>query len=202
VHWWNKFISAKDGKEGFRENVELVRRLREELPEGHLMFDNHSIRYFADIDYSVELCKAVAPFHPFWIEEPVCPECVDGYARIKEETGVVIAGGEHIYTHWPVKAFLDRKCIDYLQCDPCWCGGISGWLKICNLVRQYPGVKVVPHITSPWIAAPHCVASQPEALCPILEYNVEGGKKSLEEKMTRSTDGRIMMSMPDAPGIS
>lgn len=24
-----------------------------------LMFDNHSIRYYADVDYSVELCKAV-----------------------------------------------------------------------------------------------------------------------------------------------
>jgi L-rhamnonate dehydratase len=199
---WYFTKSAKDGKEGFKENIELVRRLREELPEAKLMFDNHSIRYYADVDYSVALCKAVKQYNPFWIEEPVCPEHIEGYARIKGETGVTIAGGEHLYTRWPVKAFLDRKCIDYLQSDPIWCGGISEWLKICKLVRQYPRVKMVPHITSPWLAAPHCVASQPVELCPILEYNYEGGKKTLDERMSRSTDGKMVLTMPESPGMS
>ena len=199
---WYFTKSARDGKAGLKENIELVRRLREELPLAHLMFDNHSIRYYADVDYSIELCKAVAPYNPFWIEEPVCPECLDGYVRIKGETGVTIAGGEHMYTRWPVKAFLDRKCIDYLQCDPTWCGGISEWLKICGLVRLYPGVRVVPHITSPWLVAPHCVASQPDDLCPILEYNVEGGKDTLDKRISRSAGGFMVMTMPEAPGIS
>jgi L-rhamnonate dehydratase len=199
---WYFTKSAKDGKEGFRENVELARRLREELPDANLMFDNHSIRYYADVDYSVELCKAVAPYRPFWIEEPVCPEHLEGYVRIKEETGVTIAGGEHLYTRWPVKAFLDRKCIDYLQCDPVWCGGISEWLKICELASKYSGVKVVPHITSPWIVAPHCVASQPAHLCPILEYNVESGKETLDKRMSRTAEGMMVMTLPDAPGLT
>ncbi len=165
------------------------------------MFDNHSIRHYADADYSVALCKAVAPYQPFWIEEPVCPEHLDGYTRIKEETGVTIAGGEHWYTRWPVKAFLDRKCVDYVQSDPVWCGGISEWLKVCELVRQYPGVKVVPHSTSPWVVAPHCVASQPEDVCPLLEFNCEGGR-GLEKSMRPLPDGQIAMEMPEAPGIS
>jgi L-alanine-DL-glutamate epimerase-like enolase superfamily enzyme len=199
---WYFTKSAKDGKAGMTENIELVRRLREELPEAHLMFDNHSIRYYADVDYSVELCKAIAPYNPFWVEEPVCPEHVDGYARIKTETGVIIAGGEHLYTRWPVKAFLERNCIDYLQCDPTWCGGISEWLKICELAAQYPGVKVVPHITSPWLVAPHCVASQDEDLCPLLEYNYEGGRETLDNRMSRQEGGVMMMTLPEAPGLS
>lgn len=199
---WYFTKSANDGKAGLKENIELARRLREELPDAHLMFDNHSIRYYADVDYSLELCKAVAPYKPYWIEEPLCPECLDGYVRIKGETGIKIAGGEHMYTRWPVKAFLDRKCIDYLQCDPTWCGGISEWLKICELAMNYPGVKVVPHITSPWLVAPHCVASQPEDLCPILEYNVEGGKDTLDDRMSKSDEGLMVMKMPEAPGIS
>ncbi len=199
---WYFTKSAKDGKEGLKENIELARRLREQLPDAKLMFDNHSIRYYADADYSIELIKAVLPYHPFWIEEPVCPECLDGYARIKGETGATIAGGEHFYTRWAIKAFLDRKCIDYLQCDPTWCGGISEWLKICDLARNYPGVKVVPHITSPWLVAPHCVASQPESLCPILEYNVEGGKETLDNRMSRNSEGLMVMKMSEVPGIS
>ena len=105
-------IEAKDGKEGFKENVELVRSLREELPDANLMFDNHSIRYYDDVNYSIELCKAISVYNPFWVEEPICPEHLEGYKRIKGETGVTIAGGEHLYTKWPVKAFLDNKCLD------------------------------------------------------------------------------------------
>jgi L-alanine-DL-glutamate epimerase-like enolase superfamily enzyme len=197
--YWNK--GARDGKEGFKENIELVRRLREELPEAHLMIDNHSIRYDDDVGYSVELCKAVAEYKPYWIEEPICPEHVEGYCRIKEETGVPIAGGEHLYTRWPVRAFLDRKCLDFVQSDPIWCGGISEWLKICEMARQFPGVKVVPHITNPWTVAPHCVASQSADLCPLLEYNVEGGRDALADYMNRADSGEITMTMPGEPGI-
>lgn len=199
---WYFTKSAKDGYAGLKENIELVRVLREELPNARLMFDNHSIRYYADVDYSVKLCKAVARYEPFWIEEPICPEHVDGYARIKAETGVTIAGGEHWHTRWQVKPFLDRQCVDYVQSDPVWCGGISEWLKVCALVRRYPNVKVVPHITSPWTAAPHCVASQPEELCPLLEFNYEGGRQALLGRMTQSAQGQMLYTMPEELGIS
>lgn len=115
---------------------------------------------------------------------------------------MMIAGGEHWHTRWQVQPFLERKCVDYVQADPVWCGGISEWLKICQLVRQYSGVKVVPHITSPWIAAPHCVASQSEELCPLLEFNYEGGRTALENRMSRSSNGGMLMRMPDTPGVS
>jgi L-alanine-DL-glutamate epimerase-like enolase superfamily enzyme len=199
---WYFTKAAKDGPSGMKENIELVRILREELPDAYLMFDNHSIRYHDDVDYSVELCRAIATYKPFWIEEPICPEHLDGYTRIKEETGVPIAGGEHWHTRWQVKPFLERKCVDFVQSDPVWCGGISEWLAVCRLAREYPGVKVVPHITSPWIAAPHCVASQSEELCPLLEFNYEGGRKSLEGSMSRAPDGGVVMKMPGAPGIT
>ncbi len=199
---WYFTKSAKDGAVGLKDNIELVRVLREELPDAKLMFDNHSIRYFDDVDYAVELCQAIAPYQPFWVEEPICPEHVDGYAKIKEVTGVTLAGGEHWHTRWSVKPFLDRNCVDYVQSDPVWCGGISEWLKVCELVEQHPPVKVVPHITSPWVAAPHCVASQPEELCPLLEFNYEGGRKLLEDKMMRTSSGSVIMRMPESPGIS
>ena len=70
------------------------------------------------------------------------------------------------------------------------------------LVRRYPGVKMVPHITSPWVTAPHCVASQSEELCPLLEFDYEGGRKSLEDRMTRGPDGSMVMALPSAPGLS
>lgn len=198
---WYFSKGAADGEAGFKENVELVRVLREALPEAMLMFDNHSIRHSDDVAYSLRLCQAVAPYKPFWIEEPICPEHLEGYARIKGETGLTLAGGEHWYTRWSVQPFLERRCVDYVQCDPTWCGGISEWLKICELAGRFPGVKVVPHITSPWIVAPHCVASQPESLCPLLEYNAEGGRTTLEKSM-QMVDGKMCMTLPQEAGIT
>ena len=63
-------------------------------------------------------------------------------------------------------------------------------------------MKVVPHITSPWIVAPHCVASQPESLCPLLEYNSESGRTTLEKHMRRQPDGRMFVALPQEHGIS
>jgi L-alanine-DL-glutamate epimerase-like enolase superfamily enzyme len=59
--------------------------------------------------------------------------------------------------------------VSFVQSDPEWCGGITEWLKICDLVRKYPGVQVVPH-GHHVLGAAVCVASQPESLCPMLEH--------------------------------
>ena len=93
-HYQNRYFtkSVKDGNKDLKENIELVRILREELMEAKLMFDNHSIRYYSDVDYPVKLCKSVAQYKPFWIEEPIYPEHLDGNDRIKQENGVTIAG--------------------------------------------------------------------------------------------------------------
>ncbi len=54
---WYFTKSAKDGKHGLKDNIELVRILREELPDAKLMFDNHSIRYYADVDCQLFFCS-------------------------------------------------------------------------------------------------------------------------------------------------
>lgn len=136
------------------------------------MFDG--IQYVwksADLDYAIALAKGILPYQPHWLEEPLRPDDLEGYTRLKGETGIALASGEHWYTRWNVKPFLDRKIVSFVQSDPEWCGGLSEWLKICQLVKAYPGVQVVPH-GHHVLAASTCVASQPEELCPMLEYLV------------------------------
>ncbi len=198
---WYFVFAASDGKEGFRANMELVRALREELGgDAILMFDNHSMRYEIGGEWVVRLAKAMLPYRPFWLEEPTAPEDLEGYARIKGETGITVAGGEHHFTRWQVEPFLKRKCLDWVQSDPDWCGGISEWVRICGLVRGYPGVRVVPH-SDHILSNAQCVASQPEPLCPMLEYNREQtlSKLSFRTRMVRP-DVEVL-TMPDEPGL-
>jgi len=196
------FVHARsDGDKGMRANLELTRVLREELgPDAVLMFDNHSMRYEIGGDWLVSLARQMLVYDPFWLEEPTAPDDVEGYARVKGETGITIAGGEHHYTRWQIKPLLERKCIDWVQSDPDWCGGISEWLSICAMAREYPGVHVVPH-SDHILTNCQCVASQPQALCPMVEYNA-GQTESKLKLRTRLIEPKMeILIMPEEPGL-
>ena len=60
-------------------------------------------------DYAIALAKGILPYKPHWLEEPLRPDDLEGYTRLKGETGIVLAAGEHWYTRWNVKPFLDRR---------------------------------------------------------------------------------------------
>lgn len=198
---WYFVYGPSDGPKGLRANVELVRVIREELgPDAILMFDNHSMRHEIGADWVVSLAKQMLAYKPFWLEEPTAPEDTEGYARIKGETGITLAGGEHHYTRWQIKPLLDRKCLDWVQSDPDWCGGISEWLRICAMAKEYPGVRVVPH-SDHILSNCQCVASQDESLCPLLEYN-EGQTKSKLGLRTRIILPDVeVLTMPDEAGL-
>lgn len=198
---WYFIYGPSDGEKGLSANLELVRVIREELgPDAILMFDNHSMRHEIGGDWIVSLARQMLPYKPFWLEEPTAPEDVEGYARIKGETGITIAGGEHHYTRWQIKPLLERKCLDWIQSDPDWCGGISEWLRICTMARQYPGVHVVPHSDN-ILTDCQCVASQDDTLCPMIEYN-DGQTQSKLSFRTRSLRAEVeLFTMPDEPGL-
>jgi len=198
---WYFIYGPSDGKKGLLANLELVRAIREELgPDAILMFDNHSMRYEIGGDWIVSLAKQMLPYKPFWLEEPTAPEDVEGYARIKGETGITIAGGEHHYTRWQIKPLLERKCLDWVQSDPDWCGGISEWLRICDMARQYPGVHVVPH-SDHILSDCQCVASQDASLCPMIEYNEGQTKSKLSFRTSLLIPQDEVLTMPEEPGL-
>jgi len=171
---WFFMSGPVDGAEGLKQNIELVRAVREELgPEATLMFDGiQSVWKSVDLGFSIALARGILPYKPHWLEEPLRPDDLEGYTRLKGETGITLAAGEHWYTRWNVKPFLDRGLVSFVQSDPEWCGGIGEWLKVCELARRYPGVQVIPH-GHHVLAASNCVASQPETLCPMMEYLIQ-----------------------------
>ena len=200
---WFFQSGPSDGAEGLQQNIELVRALREELgAEAVLLFDGiqYQAKSGADLNYAIALAKGILPYKPHWLEEPLRPDDFEGYTRLKGETGITLAAGEHWYTRWNVKPFLDRGIVGFVQSDPEWCGGISEWLKICELVKGYAGVQVVPH-GHHVLAASTCVASQPEALCPMLEYLVKS-KAQFQHCQTRAMVAEAgTFAMAEEPGL-
>ena len=199
---WFFMKGPADGAEGLKQNIELVRAVREELgAEATLMFDG--IQYVwksVDLNFAIALARGILPYEPHWLEEPLRPDDLEGYTRLKGETGITLAAGEHWYTRWNVKPFLDRGIVSFVQSDPEWCGGISEWLRICELARGYPGVQVIPH-GHHVLAASNCVASQPESICPMLEYLIQSRiqHQHCQTRPMVATAGTFVMA--EEPGL-
>lgn len=132
-----------DGSEGLRRNVELVERTRKLIgPDGDIMLDCYMA---LDVPYTIALAKAVAEYNVLWIEEPVPPDQIDSYRRIKDAVpDVLITGGEHECTRYGFRELIEKRAVDILQPDIYRAGGLSELKKIAAMASAY-GLPVIPH---------------------------------------------------------
>ncbi len=102
------------GYDGLRENVALVKTLRETLGEGYdIMLDCWQAM---DVSYVVDLAERIAEYRPRWLEECVMPDRIDSYRRIKDSTNIPLSGAEHEYTRWGfVASSTPRR---WMCCNP------------------------------------------------------------------------------------
>ena len=79
-----------------QRNVDLVRTVREAVGDG---IDVMADAYMGwTLDYAKRMLPLLEPFHLRWLEEPVIPDDIHGYAELKSYGRVPIAGGEHEFT--------------------------------------------------------------------------------------------------------
>ena len=131
-----------DGAHGMQRNVELVRTVRESIGDDiDLMAD----AYMGwNLDYAKRMLPLLEPFHLRWLEEPVIPDDVQGYAQLKSYSRIPIAGGEHEFTLYGFRDLLEARAVDYIQFDTNRVGGITQARKIAALAEAY-SVPVIPH---------------------------------------------------------
>jgi len=131
-----------DGAEGMQRNVALVKTVRETVGDG---IDVMADAYMGwTLDYAKRILPLLEPFHLRWLEEPVIPDDVHGYAELKSYGRVPIAGGEHEFTLYGFRDLLDARAVDYIQFDTNRVGGITQAKKIAALAEAY-SVPVIPH---------------------------------------------------------
>lgn len=165
---WFMGYGPGDGPEGMRQNVEMVRVLRETAGDDvELMFDSFS---GWDLSYALEWAHQVEKYRPRWMEESTHPEKIETFATLRRSTTIPIASGEHFYGRWEVARYLQAGAISVVQADPEWCGGISELLTI-GTVASLHDVPVIPHGHS-LHAALHLIASQSPMTFPLAEFLV------------------------------
>ena len=98
-----------------------------------------------DVATAIEAIRALAPFHPWWVEEPTSPDDVLAHAAIRRAIAPIkVATGEHVQNRIVFKQLLQAGSIDVLQIDAARVAGVNENVAILLLAARF-GVPVCPH---------------------------------------------------------
>ncbi len=129
-----------------RDLTDDIRRctiIREEMGwDRKLMMDANQVW---DVPQAIEWMKHLAPFNPWWIEEPTSPDDVLGHAAISQALHPIgVATGEHCQNRVIFKQLLQADAIQFCQIDACRLGGVNEVLAVLLMAAKF-GVPVCPH---------------------------------------------------------
>ena len=191
-----------EGTEGLRRNLASLSAMRERVGEDFwLMWD---CWMSLDLDYATRLAYAADELGLHWIEEPLLPDDYWGYAELRRRmpARMLLTSGEHEATRWGFRLLLEMGCVDIIQPDVGWCGGITELLKISALADAH-GKAVVPHGSS--VYSYHFAITRPNT--PFAEFLMMHPEASEVVPMMHPlladepvpVDGRLRV--PDRPGF-
>ena len=149
---------------------------------------------------AIELCNAIEPCHPFFVEDPIRSENPGSFATLRAHTNVPIGTGEQLHTKWAFRELIEGELIDYLRVDICHTGGITEGKKIAALAEIHYQELACHYTASPVSTAAmlHLNLSIPN--CAVQEFAPTGGWiDEVIHHTWRTEDGFLYPS--DAPGI-
>ena len=134
----------------------------------------------------------------YWVEEPLYPPDDEHRLQaLQNEYGVSIASGENACTSVEFKRFIDQ--IDFVQPSVTKVGGITEFLKICDLAREQ-GKRVMPH--SPYFGPGYHATVQMMAAreeCELFEHLYIEAEAYPDPTIPLPLHGQV--HVPDKPGI-
>jgi D-galactarolactone cycloisomerase len=141
----------------------------------------------------------------FWLEEPLPREDVDGYAELRQEVGIRVAGGEMAETTAELDAFEAADAIDVYQPDAVLSVGLSRALELGRRVIS-AGRWFTPHTWTNGIgllANLHVVAAAAGGPYVEFPYDPPGWTPERRDFMLAEPvlveDGHLVV--PDKPGL-
>lgn len=187
---------------GVSSPVKKVAMLREAVgDEMDIAIDLHGPPWMTPAD-ACRLVRALEPYELMWVEDPIAPDNVTGYRRIRDAAHIPLASGERTATIFGERQVIEEELVDIIQPDTGRAGGITQMKKIAAMAEAHH-IQMAPHSGSlgpvAEYAALHVLASIPNAL--ILERiddDWEGRFKTILPHPVQS-DG--FLTVPDAPGL-
>jgi len=159
---------------------------------------------FPDADTALRVIADWRDFDLYFVETPLWPDDLEGYAKVSARSPIPIAAGEWLTTRFELLDLMDRGGVQVVQPDIGRVGGLTEALRVCELAGER-GLRVVPHLWKTGIsiaAAAHLAAVTPN--CDYIEFlpsdlSASGLRKDLTSDELRMVDGVI--PLPQRPGL-
>ena len=189
---WNSVVS------GASERLEALRdAVGEDIDIG---IDVHATLF--DAVKAEQLGRAMAPYRPMFIEEPVRPEHFPSFPRLRQNLQVPVATGENLYGLDQFISLIDAGGVDIIQPDLCSGGGLLEAKKIAA-VAEANYVTIAPHNPLGLLSTAVCThfaVSTPNFV--ILEYQADHArpdKAKFVDDPWKPVDGYL--PLPTRPGL-
>lgn len=138
---WGKF-----GRESDQLDEAMVKKARELLGDRSLMVDAGGSDGCWANGYKWALNKAdmLKDYGIHWFEEPLRPDDIEGYKKLREHSRVPISGCEVLTRRQSFLPWINEGAVDYIQPDVTKVGGISEQHKIAWYAYDH-GIECIPH---------------------------------------------------------
>jgi L-fuconate dehydratase len=125
------------------DDIRRARIIREEIGNDRYLMMDANQKW--DVGTAIRWMKSLAPFSPWWIEEPTSPDDILGHAAIAKAVAPVrVATGEHCQNRVIFKQLMQAGAIGVCQIDSCRVAGVNENLAILLMAAKF-GIPVCPH---------------------------------------------------------
>jgi mannonate dehydratase len=104
----------------------------------------HDIHERPAPNQSIQLCKAVEPYRPFYMEDALAPDDVGWFKIFREETSAPLAMGELFVNRNEWLPLVANRWIDFIRCHQSAMGGLNMCRKVAHTCEMF-GVRTAWH---------------------------------------------------------
>ena len=135
-------VKIKVGRGGLDEDVRRIRLAQEVLgKDRRVMVDANQVFNRND---ALRRGRVYQEMGCFWLEEPLPPQDMEGYAELARELDMRIATGENLNTKYAFADLISRRGADVVQPDNRRAGGVTEWMEIAA-IADANGLELASH---------------------------------------------------------
>ena len=187
---------------GVSDPVRKIAALREAVGDDiDLMIDLHGPPWLTPAD-AATLARELEPYKLLFMEDPIAPDNLDGYRRIRDASNIPLAAGERMATIFGLRQLIEQELVDVVQPDTGRAGGITQMKKIAAMAEAHH-IMMAPHSGSlgpvAEYAALHLLAAIPNTL--FLERIEDDWDGRAHTALPALKQQNGFLTVPTAPGL-
>ena len=159
-------VHSEMGIAGLNQLEDKVAKARETIGDVAELMLNPVMAY--NLSYAIQVAERLKRYGLRWLEEPLMPNDLRSHIELKQAVPwMPIATGEDHHGRRAFLKLIENRCVDVVQPDLCWCGGLSEAVKIYTLAEA-AGIQTAPHFAGSTPFGQHFSFAMPDTT--IAEY--------------------------------